>query len=161
MKVLSKNTSWSLEGDDEVKMVSVTEELLTLKEAMSLGQKHYQNLEAAKKNLRDMEAYIQGKKWVETHEAFEETVQRQEDLVSAFVGATKSYCDKLEAEARTYIATEKAREKYDRLKGERRVAARSAIMARVVGKTGLEQVDHPIMMKLRAEFEKIGRKKNG
>lgn len=156
MELLTKVTEIESQDDEQIIFTTTIREAWpyddALKRQIELGNKIQKN----KGEIAEAERIIKEEQIQKDIIEMNRGIAMNEALLGTFADALKPYTDKMDKEGRIFIHAEKLRKHFDRMSdGEDKRATQVQILNDCREKLKLADIAHPIIQKLRMDFENI------
>lgn len=155
MKRIDRELSVEHADKDTVRCKTMEVQEFTSQEASQLLTTNESNLSKLKAQRDAFEQEIKNKFWEAELDKLNDQVSHTEELIEIFRKGTEAYYQDLSTKGRSFIKKEKIKHNYSRTTKDARIATRSRMMADTTSHLGLQDVNHPVMLGLRKEFEEI------
>ena len=143
-----------MERDGKVVSVQSVKAVMSVVEAIRKFADFRKDLENAVEQESSCEKFIADGVAEKNLETAKGNTVKIKDICEKMGIALKPLEDELYSKLCVRVHAEKLREKYDRCKGDRRIAVSNQILGKLVSEFGLEVKD-TVCMKLRSDFDKL------
>jgi len=133
---------------------TITEDEYKMEEAMKLLDQRTALMAQRKQQEKQLREMVEQKFWEKEFKNYEIAIEADETFIKAVKEGTEEYFKRLEAEGMKKLGFKRKEKGYDRIPRSaeaKRMQVRNEILNEIREELGLEDIQHPVMLKLRYE----------